>query len=86
MTKTKKNFVLSNFRVFVINPFGLPDKRDLRFAPTGLSGLGFNKSKWNVADPLLAGWNALVRRMHKMLLHAKYCHKRCSNFVVFLER
>jgi hypothetical protein len=41
-TKAKKNFVLSPppADVFVINPFWFPDKRDLRFAPTGLSGLG----------------------------------------------
>jgi len=36
----EKNFVLSKFRVFVINPALLPIKRDLRFAPTGLPGLG----------------------------------------------
>jgi hypothetical protein len=37
-TKAKNNFVLSNFRVFVINPFWFPDKRDLRFAPTPGAG------------------------------------------------
>jgi hypothetical protein len=36
----ENNFVLSNFRIFVINPALLPIKRDLRFAPTGLPGLG----------------------------------------------
>jgi len=38
----ENNFVLSppQADVFVINPALLPIKRDLRFAPTGLPGLG----------------------------------------------